>query len=487
MTFDTTGLIGPQPQHAQVCAESLDRINVSWDNSPTGTGKTYVALALARYVNKPFVVICPKLAIPQWKALIEAWGLTALCKLVINHEKLARGNTEWYKFISPAAYRAKFNIPEASEVPEFLRAYFKFPADWLVIVDECHKCRGVETLSAGLLFNLKRQNYKHHDMSATQATTPGDMRAFGFDMGLHDGSMPDFKRFQIEAGGEWHGKWGRIDFHSDKPESMAKLQAVRDRLFNEMKVGSRMKRSDFGDIFPKSQVVLEAYDMGAASVAIRNVYDEMQVELLKLEERCKDYRNHILAIITKARRQAELLKVPTIVEMTSDFIDEGRSVAIFINYTETLESLYQRMCKEFGKDKVGRIFGEQPMKERLSDIADFQADKKIVTIANILAGGQCINMHDVLGNRPRSGIINPSYSAVAVIQSAGRIDRAYAKSDVYQRFLLAAGTIEEHVAHRFHDRNRFVTALNDGTLSDADLIPTDLLSKYAGGLTQFIK
>jgi hypothetical protein len=268
---------------------------------------------------------------------------------------------------------------------------------------------------------------------------------------------------------------------------MAKLQAVRDRLFNEMKVGSRMKRADFGDIFPKSQVVLEAYDMGAASIAINNVYNDMQVELLKLEETCKDYRNHILAIITKARRTAELLKVPTMVEMVSDFVDEGRSVAVFINYTETLEALYLRLCKEFGKDKVGRIFGEQPMKERLSDIADFQADKKIITVANILAGGQCINMHDVLGNRPRSGIINPSYSAVAVIQSAGRIDRAYAKTDVYQRFLLAAGTIEEHVAHRFHDRNRFVTALNDGTLTDADLIPTDLLSKFAGGLTQFIK
>jgi len=32
-----------------------------------------------------------------------------------------------------------------------------------------------------------------------------------------------------------------------------------------------------------------------------------------------------------------------------------------------------------------------------------------------------------------------------------------------------------------------ITALNDGSLSDADLIPTDLLAKYAKGLTQFIK
>jgi len=69
-----------------------------------------------------------------------------------------------------------------------------------------------------------------------------------------------------------------------------------------------------------------------------------------------------------------------------------------------------------------------------------------------------------------------------VIQSAGRIDRAYAQSDVYQRFLFAAGTIEENVCKRFHHKNCFVTALNDGTLTDADLIPTKNLFKFAKGM-----
>ena len=487
MTFNSTGLVGPQPKHAEECAESIERLNVSWDNSPTGTGKTYVALAVARHFNRPFVVICPKLAIPQWRDLIKEWKLDHLCKLIINHEKLARGNTAYYKFITPATYRKLHNIPETVEVPEFVRAYFKFPADWIVFIDECHKCRGVETLSAGLLFNLKRQNYTHHDMSATQATTPGDCRAFGFDMGLHDGSMKDFKRFQIEAGGEWAGKWGRIDFNSENPDSMAKLEAVRNRLFNEMRVGHRMKRSDFGNIFPPSQVVADALDMGTASDAINAVYDEMQYELLMLEERCENYKEHILAIITKARRKAELLKIPCITEMVCDFKDEGRSTVVFLNYTDSIVALAERLRKELGKEAVGTIYGGQPVKDRLSDIADFQADKKIVTVANILAGGQCINLHNLLGKRSRSGIINPSYSAVAVLQSAGRIDRAYAQGDVFQRFLLAARTIEEHVARRFHDRNRFITALNDGTLADADLIPTDLLAGYARGLTHLIK
>ena len=47
-------------------------------------------------------------------------------------------------------------------------------------------------------------------------------------------------------------------------------------------------------------------------------------------------------------------------------------------------------------------------------------------------------------------------------------------SDVYQRFLFAARTIEEQVCRRFNDKNAFVTALNEGNLTNADLIPTNL-------------
>lgn len=480
MTFNSEGLLEPQIKHAKFLAESLVKNNIAWDGSGTGTGKTYVACSIIRHLGKKFIVVCPKLAIPQWLEVLTKFGLKP--EFIINFEKLARGNTPYYKYVTPKVYRKLHNIPADQDIPTFLSAKFKLPDDVLVIIDESHKMKGVESLNAGMLFNLWRQGYMTHLMSATQACTPLDMRAFGFAMGLHDGTMRKFKEFAQEAGAEWVGKWGAQYFDSTNPESMAKLDKVRTHLISERQVGSRLTRRDFGDIFPKTTVVAEAYDMGNASDQIQAVYDEMEAELDRLEQQAENYKEHILAVITKARRQAELLKVPTMVEMASEFHREGKSTVIFVNYHDTIEAIVKRLTQDFNPHLIGQIHGRRSQKERLMDIGGFQLDQKHFMVANLGAGGQSINLHDILGGRPRAGVINPSYSAIQVLQSAGRIDRAHAKSDVFQRFLLAARTIEEAVVRRLHDKNNFIAALNDGNLSDADLIPTDRLLKYVAGM-----
>ncbi len=488
MKFDTTGLLEPQFGHAEFLANSLIENNISVDLSATGTGKTFTACAIVRNLKRKFVIICPKLAIPQWQGVMQKFGIKP--EFIINLEKLARGNTPYYKRISQARYRRIHGITEPKvEVPLFLRAEFKIPKNWLVVVDESHKGKGVDSLNAGILFNLWTQGYTTHLMSATQATTPLDMRAFGFMMGLHSTKtqeermeLREFKKFAEQAGAKWVGKWGAQYFDSSDPESMSAIQKVRDYLCNVKKVASRLTRKDMGDIFPATQVVAEAYDMGTASDQIKEVYDSMECELLQLEEQAKNYKDHILAIITKARRHAELLKVPTIVEMLVEYNREGRSGVAFVNYTQTIDAIIARLGKEFDPNLIGRVDGSVTFKQRQADIEAFQADLKHFMILNLGAGGQCINLHDILGGRPRSSIINPSYSAISVLQSAGRIDRAYAQSDVYQRFLYAARTIEENVCHRFNDKNCFITALNDGTLTDADLIPTDILFRFAKGM-----
>ena len=485
MTFDTTGLLGPQGPHSASLAESAEQNGISFDGSVTGSGKTYSAMGLIRHLLKKqckqkFIILCPKLAIPQWTDALTKFGLKP--EFIINPEKLARGNTPFYKRITCEQYRTLYGLSANIEIPLFIMAEWQIPKDWLIIIDESHKYKGIDSLNAGVLFNAATQGYTVHLMSATQATTPLDMRAFGYAIGLHSRSnhadrlnLRKFKEFCEEAGAEWVGKWGAQYFDPNKPESMAKLKKIHDFIFSEKKIGSRLTRRDFGDIFPKTQVVAEAYDMGTASDKIKAVYDEMDAELAALEQKCANYKEHVLAIITKARRHAELLKVPTIVEMMADFNAEGRSAVVFVSYTDTIDAINKRLGSEFDPALIGRIDGQMPIKQRIQDIAAFQADKKLFMVANLMAGGQCINLHNLIrGGRPRSSIINPSYSAISVCQSAGRIDRAYAMSDVYQRFLFTARTIEEQVCRRFNDKNAFVTALNEGNLTNADLIPTNL-------------
>ena len=84
--------------------------------------------------------------------------------------------------------------------------------------------------------------------------------------------MNVFKSFATDVAREkFVGHWGAMYFDSSDKESVEKLQSVRDNLFNIQKIGSRMNRADFGDIFPKNQIECEAYDLGENGIKIRNI------------------------------------------------------------------------------------------------------------------------------------------------------------------------------------------------------------------------
>ena len=466
MSFNSTGLLAPQIPHAELLAESLGNNRISCDFSGTGMGKTFVGAAVARQRGKKFAVISPKLNIPKWKATLDQFGVKP--EFIINYEKLARGNTDYYK------YRTR----GLKNVPEFLCGQFKLPRgcdDMEFYLDEGHRCKGHESLNAGLVYAAAEQGIPMHIMSATMAMTPLDMRAFGYAAGLHKGmnhielenfGMRKFKTFMQDAGAEYVGKWGAMYFDSENPEAKAKLQEIRRQLFEVKKIASRMNRADFHGIFPNNQIECTPYDMGANGDKIARVYEDMQMELARLEKYAENYSQHIFAVLTKARRMAELYKVPTLCELAEDLVNEGKSVLIGVNYTDTIDALYSRLSKTFGADKIGRIFGGQSFAERHADIDGFQSDKKRVIIANLAAGGECVDLQDITGRYPRASIVNPSYRAISVLQFIGRHDRAGAKSDCLTNLVLAAGTIEASVGAKFNHKKGHLDILNDG-----DLVP----------------
>ncbi len=381
MSFNTDGLLAPQMPHAELLATSLKDNGISLDASGTGMGKTFVGAAIARHFGDDFAVISPKLNIPKWHATLKTFGLTP--RFVINYEKLARGNTEFYK------YRTK----GMSDIPHFLRGQFKLPRGVKrILIDESHRTKGHESLNAGLIYAASEQGIPMHLMSATQAMTPLDMRAFGYATGLHKGmnhvktdnyGMRKFKAFMESAGAEFTGRFGSMYFDSSKPESVAKLQAIHRELFEVRKIASRMNRADFGDIFPHNQIECTPYDMGAHGVKIARVYEDMQNELARLEKFSENYSQHIFAVLTKARRLAELYKVPTLCELAEDLVNEGKSVLIGVNYKDSIDALYSRLSKIFGPDLIGQIHGEQTFRQRHEDIAGFQSDNKRIMLANL--------------------------------------------------------------------------------------------------------
>lgn len=445
--MNTDSLLVPQREHAVNMLNSIYMNGVAADLSETGTGKTYVAVWVAKQLNVPLVVICPKVVRKPWNEVLAKFGIKA--NVVINYEKLTRGNTSYLTF--------------KNDKDEYAENYqFGFPKDALVILDETHKCKALKSKNSTMLVALKQNGYKLFLLSASAATNPVEMRSFGYATFLHN--LANFKNF-LSSCNVRTNRFGAFEIDMANNVTRQAMSDIHDTLFNKLKVAGRMTRKMFGNIFPDNRVMAEAFDMGANTDKINRVYELMEAELAALEESSSNYKQHQFAIMTKARRMAELLKVPTFVEMIEDLYDEGISPVIFVNYTETVEAIKKKLeQKNKFKDQIAFIVGGQSNTNRDRDIEMFQNNTKRIMIANLSAGNAGISLHDLIGNNPRHSIISPSFSAIQLIQALGRIHRAEGKSPCIQKVVFAAGTIEEDACYRVQAKINNLDALNDGDL-----------------------
>ena len=83
-----------QEVHARKLADALIKFGYAKDGSDTGTGKTVVALSVAKDLQLTPFVVCPKSVVPAWKEWIKKFNFPVH---VFNYEKLIRGTTEFYK------------------------------------------------------------------------------------------------------------------------------------------------------------------------------------------------------------------------------------------------------------------------------------------------------------------------------------------------------------------------------------------------------
>ena len=441
-------LLPPQREHAVNLLNSLYINGVACDQSETGTGKTYVAAWLAKNLNSPVVIVCPKVVIPSWTKVLSYFGIKAHC--LINYEKLIRGNTEHLSFKD-----GKDTGPSDYTI--------NFPKNSLVILDEVHKCKSATSKNSDFLIKLKMDGYKSLLLSATAATNPLEMKAFGFATTLHN--LVSYRHF-ITSSGAYAGRYGGFQIDLQSQKTIEAMSNIHNTLFNLYKVSSRMTRKMFDKIFPDNHVMVECFDMGTNTDKINRVYLQMESELAALEESSVNYSQHHFAIMTKARRMAELLKVPTMVEMIEDWYDEGISPVVFVNFTDTVEAIEKQLAKNRKFDgKIARIVGGQSDKVRQKDIEDFQSDNKRIMIANLAAGNAGVSLHDLIGNHPRGSIISPSYSAINLLQALGRIHRAEGKTTCIQKVMFADGTIEVEACKRVQSKLNNLECLNDGDLT----------------------
>jgi SNF2 family DNA or RNA helicase len=392
------------------------------DSSVVGTGKTVVSAHLIQSLGQPFAVVCPKAVITSWKRELALHGVEPL--FVLNYEQIRNGKTEFLKKAGKKIMR------------------WCLPPNTLLIFDEVQKCKSPFTQNAQLLISAKQQGIRVHLLSATACEDPTEMRSIGFALGLHNlnnsnGKLKSWQSWMYTVGCKpdiW-GAWCLIN--------QKKLKDVKDQIYKINKNGFRLTIADFPDSFKDNRVQILPVNclksVGAAYT--KNKLSEKALlsyieDAVILEDGAEE--EIFIVRLLRARQEAELGKVPELVALAEDYVEQGLAVVLFVNFRQTAADLVEHLnCRV--------IQGGQTAEVRQQAIDRFQKDQDQVLVVNIEAGGTGLSLHDVNGVRPRVSLISPTFNAKSHLQVLGRIHRNGAKSDALQQIVVAADTVEEAV------------------------------------------
>lgn len=309
-------------------------------------------------------------------------------------------------------------------------------------------CKARDSINAKILISAKIQNIPMILLSATAACSPLDMKAIGFCLGLFP--LKNFWGW-AQAHGVKKGRFG-MEFDGNPYH----LQKIHGTIFGAGK-GIRLGFDDIPN-FPDCLIISEAIDFGDNN-KIQGIYDEMEYEIEKLRERSKGDTSCILTEILRARQRIELLKVPTLAEMTQDLISEGYSVPIFLSFKESISSLAERL------DTDCIIDGENVGDKRERNRVRFQEGRERAIVCSLLAGGECIDLDDQTGEFPRASLLNADFSPIRINQAIGRTRRSKSKTKAIVKFCYASDTIEERARQRVMEKARNIELLNEGDLT----------------------
>ena len=421
----------------------------------TGSGKTVMALQTAKDLGMPTLVLCPKIAISQWKETASRMGVANLIDVTNTENLIASRRNRLYSHDSGWSEA----IPAG-------------PA--LLIVDEVHRsCSGVYKRSVGSgrragsgnktvlmvarWVNKSTPEHRVLMMSATPAESPLKMQLIGYLMGMHD--------FYVSSFYSWCRLHGCSYVEKNRAGAMA-LEFTKNRT----KASEVMRgiRQDMGDRFlsitpkdipgfPEETVETVLVDLAERDRdALVRAYEEMP-------ENIKDIRpgTEEMVKLLRLRQQAEFAKAQVVAQMAVEAVEDGASCFVCLNFTDA--RLRVQNALEKAHVAYASVYGGQNENERQAGVDAFQDNRVHVLVGMSSACGVALSLHDVRHERPRVSLISPGYSCSELKQALGRIRRVGGTAAT-QRIVLAANSVEERVARAVSRKIDNLDALVDADL-----------------------
>ena len=410
---------------------------------PTGSGKTVIALAAAKVLGHPHLVVAPKVALTHWARIARSMGAEGQLIGIINPDRISAPNgCEFYT----------------------RDGLWRLPKGTVVIWDEPHRgASGPKSRLTRALAELKAFAYGLHAMSATIADTPLKLRALGWWCGLHQFHDASFYQWcrQHECHYEAPGRSPVfaerrvLRFTKDAAKAHQCMEAIRRDL------GPRFMSMRVEDIpgFPSESLGVKLLDLSQRDRA------EIDAAYEAMSHRMASVARSDLAELNRERERVEFVMAAALAELVAAHVENGQSVVVFFSFTEPRQRFEDTLARDYGIVDLCRVYGGQKDEDRQSDIDAFQRNERRVASVMAKAGGASLSLHDERHERPRVAYVVPAYEADLIRQCLGRIRRCGGTHAV-QFFALAAGTIQERVAVALERKLNNIQALNQ-----QDLLP----------------
>ena len=431
---------------------------VALDNSDCGTGKTYISAAICRELGRRPIIICPKSLLYIWLCVLSFFGVKAYD--IVNYETFRNGRTYTNDKFKTRKKSPFIDVIDADPDNPLKSIYeWKLPKDAIVIFDEAHRCKDSSTDNGKLLASAKQAIQNKIPvlmLTATICEKIADMKIpfYLFSFIPNTRNFNHYAKTLLIKYPKFRIKKSQYTNANDYKTARENAQSLM--IFEEIKgFTSRIRIKDLGDKFPTNQIccqqfVAEESDKIACACG----------EISKLMDKLKNNPGkNDLAKIQKLKQEIEFRKVPIFIEQANLYLEDNKSVIIFVNYLDTLHFLSQELTIRC------QIFGNQTMEERQNAIDLFQSNQERIIICQIRAGGVGIGLHDLHGDHPRVTLLNFPDSAADLLQALGRAPRANAKSPVLQRIIFVANVdYEKRIMQLINRKLANISAINDGDL-----------------------
>jgi len=489
--FSDTILYNYQQLHASKLAKALQKFDVAVDTSSTGTGKTFTAISICQKLNLKFLVICPKAVIPAWRKSVKFVHANDLCQGIVNYELIKIGKYYQYQQSKSRRTNKITGVKEFYEISKKVKCPFinveknenkgrfepkwliswNIPDDMVIIWDEAHRCKN-KTINSQMMIEATEAGAKQLLLTATLGESPLKMYGTAKALGLYDKPWEFYTQFASnhqcskEVVNRWSGATAWV-YHGGTYEMSRIHQEIRDKI-DGMDADELREKG----LFPKTLILAENYNLNGNNAKIEKVYEKMFERIRELsqikESMEKESEENRLSILQKAMQEVELLKVPAMVEMAEDAIESGYSVAIFVNYVDSVHSFIEALMKKKLMKTPTTIYGKNDARTNESNRLKFEKNEERVIVCNMAAAKEGIDLHDKFHEYKRISLITPNYSSQILKQVLGRIDRA-GGTDTIQKIVYGMGTVEERICEAVKRKLSNISALNDGDVNPLEL------------------